>query len=877
MRKLSLLILILSQFLGCQNNNKEDIVSIFTNLSLFLFRANKLTLSGTAVKGIVKNAVVTVTPLEENGECSKDNVLAKENTDENGNYSLSFNKTGSVVCVTISARPDGLTRIYDEASDSDIDLAGNSNFQLTNILPEAKISNNNRQNVLVSPFSKMHAKRFQKLVSISGTQADKNSLHKRASKEIVIRFGLHSGLSSASSPSMYSVRAGGGGAISDTFYPELDDLLLELENPASPVTAKFTSILVGLSQLANTYKSGSSLTIEDLDSIIEAFASDFEDGVFDGLTSSGAPVTIGPPGNQITFSGNPLSTILLPAITTYVQNGGQLSLGQTTIIPPPTFTTTDITNQTQFVDNTEITSPSLGSPPNISYPSSPFTLAVNTNIPLIQPVVPEVVTNCSIAPALPLGLILSNECVISGTPTQTQTSTNYTITAFNVAGFGTTNISIIIDNPPPSALTYSSGSYVFLESSTITPLVPTFSGSITSCSASPSLPSGLSINATTCTISGIPSIPQIATNYTITASNALGNTTANFSILVNSQITISYTGGPFNFSQGNLISTLTPNIASGSPSGYSISPSLPAGLSFNPTTGVISGTPSITLASTNFTITVTSAINGNANTIISITVSVPPPTVSYSGSPFILLQNFPISVITPSLTGSVTSCSASPSLPTGLIINTTTCAISGTPTVSQVSTPYTITVTNAGGSTNTNIDIIVKNGKRMFPYNIGAMGGNLGGIAGADSICQTNKPADVLVAKAFIVSSTRRACSTPNCSGGISENLNWVLLPNTTYIQPSGTIVMGTTNASGILILPLSTAIPGNWPYWTGLKQDWTNSVNLCSDWTTTSGNGNRGGVSSSNVDARFIHVDGPTDTGVACNFAGTNMLCVEQ
>ena len=67
MRKLSLLILILSQFLGCQNNNKEDIVSIFTNLSLFLFRANKLTLSGTAVKGIVKNAVVTVTPLEETG------------------------------------------------------------------------------------------------------------------------------------------------------------------------------------------------------------------------------------------------------------------------------------------------------------------------------------------------------------------------------------------------------------------------------------------------------------------------------------------------------------------------------------------------------------------------------------------------------------------------------------------------------------------------------------------------------------------------------------------------------------------------------------------------------------------------------------------
>ena len=56
-----------------------------------------------------------------------------------------------------------------------------------------------------------------------------------------------------------------------------------------------------------------------------------------------------------------------------------------------------------------------------------------------------------------------------------------------------------------------------------------------------------------------------------------------------------------------------------------------------------------------------------------------------------------IATITPTVTGTVTSCSAAPALPTGLGINSSTCAISGTPTVSQGATGYTITASNGSG------------------------------------------------------------------------------------------------------------------------------------------------------------------------------------
>ena len=56
---------------------------------------------------------------------------------------------------------------------------------------------------------------------------------------------------------------------------------------------------------------------------------------------------------------------------------------------------------------------------------------------------------------------------------------------------------------------------------------------------------------------------------------------------------------------GTDIGNVNPTVTGGTPTGYSISPALPAGLLFNMSTGVISGTPSVAATSDTYTVTAT--------------------------------------------------------------------------------------------------------------------------------------------------------------------------------------------------------------------------------------------------------------------------------
>ena len=131
-------------------------------------------------------------------------------------------------------------------------------------------------------------------------------------------------------------------------------------------------------------------------------------------------------------------------------------------------------------------------------------------------------------------------------------------------------------------------------------------------------------------------------------------------------------------------------------------------------------------------------------------------------------------------------------------------------------------------------------------------------LAQLDNLCMidANQPLDGGTYKAMIVKTTpgdtRTACTTVECSGGTSENTNWVLLPNHDYYRVDGITLIGTTNAGGVFpfsIQSLTNSISGvdQW-YWTGLggtgigsgKPAWTNAV-TCTNWTTTSAVGTEG------------------------------------
>lgn len=103
-----------------------------------------------------------------------------------------------------------------------------------------------------------------------------SSILSKDGKEIAIRFALSSGLSSART--MIVPKA----VINDSDYPKLDDLLLNLKNSDHSLTVKNLSILAGLSYITNKTKTGTNTNPDDLANVINAFATDFEDGVFDG-------------------------------------------------------------------------------------------------------------------------------------------------------------------------------------------------------------------------------------------------------------------------------------------------------------------------------------------------------------------------------------------------------------------------------------------------------------------------------------------------------------------------------------------------------------------------------------------------------------------
>ncbi len=92
---------------------------------------------------------------------------------------------------------------------------------------------------------------------------------------------------------------------------------------------------------------------------------------------------------------------------------------------------------------------SLTAPPaNLSY-SVPTAFSLNTPIIDLNPSVSGNVTNFSVTPSLPAGLVLNPTTgIISGTPTVLSSATNYIITATNPYGSATTTIHITVAAAP---------------------------------------------------------------------------------------------------------------------------------------------------------------------------------------------------------------------------------------------------------------------------------------------------------------------------------------------------------------------------------------------------------------------------------------------
>ncbi len=351
-------------------------------------------------------------------------------------------------------------------------------------------------------------------------------------------------------------------------------------------------------------------------------------------------------------------------------------------------------------------------PTGLSYSSNPAVYSAGAAITANTPTLSNgTATTWSISPTLPSGLSFSTSTgIISGTPTIASSSSNYLVTATNSYGSDTETVNIAVNAVAPSALSYSPNAYLFGVNhldSTSAPAVNNGGGTITY-SADDPLPSGLSINATTGRISGTPSASQAATNYAIRATNSQGSTTVSVSIRIAAIPVLSYASNPVVYVKGSAITSNIPTTGD-TVTSWSVSPSLPSGLSLSTSTGIISGTPTSVATATNYRV-IASNVAGSDTEFVNITVNPATPSVlSYPASA--VYSQGDLVTITPSVTCEGCSFSVDQPLPFGMTLNSSTGVISGVANPVSAPRDYEITASNVTGSKMDTINITVNPGE----------------------------------------------------------------------------------------------------------------------------------------------------------------------
>lgn len=320
----------------------------------------------------------------------------------------------------------------------------------------------------------------------------------------------------------------------------------------------------------------------------------------------------------------------------------------------------------------------------------------------------------SISPSLPAGLNFNTATgQITGTPTVLITGETYTVTVVDTIDQTDNNSFTLGITPVPLTSIRLEPNKMLIINQLTNPFTPVLAsggyGAI-SYEISPTLPSGLLYSPTIGQVTGTPTVLSSSTNYTVTVRDSADQISEKTFLLEVDPVPLTITRpiASKNVTVDLAVVPFAPVIASGGYGTirYSIGTALPTGLSFNTSTGVISGTPTVLSTATSYQITATDDVNQTGSR--SFSLSIDPPTLStvLNTSTKILLVNLLITPFTPvtAVGGYGTSTYAiSPVLPTGLEFNTGTGIISGISVEIINPSNYTVTAQDTAGQTSSKV------------------------------------------------------------------------------------------------------------------------------------------------------------------------------
>lgn len=346
-------------------------------------------------------------------------------------------------------------------------------------------------------------------------------------------------------------------------------------------------------------------------------------------------------------SVSPATTSLRMVIYTRTSDGLSLSNGVTYSIKVRALTNTDSAVALGTASNTGTGTPNAPAVPILAY--SPATLTRNqgsvTTILAPDNSGGAVTTYAVSSGTLPPGMTLNTTTgIISGNPSS-QGAYTFTITGTNSSGTSNPATMSVTVNPPaanPPDISWDIGAssvYSLEVGESLTTPAPTNSNTVDSAlfSISPALPTGLSINTSTGVVSGSPDEPIAATLFTITATNGAGSSTVSLTITVTLTAPNISPNSGVTYYVGSAVSQAAPTNTGGRIASWTISPSLPGGLTLNTATGTITGTPTSESSATAYVLSASNA-TGTSSITLTITVLTPasgatetPKPGSYSG------------------------------------------------------------------------------------------------------------------------------------------------------------------------------------------------------------------------------------------------------